>query len=361
MRVHVIRNSACQMLKHRTADIGLRQRGEREQRRHSAAHVDRAEVYSNGHFLAKIWQPRIGSTWEKKAPKFERAHLAFASSCTPRHRRLHYRQYHRPRGSLSPVWRAPCKVRGGCPPECWLFGRDCSILLCRPLLRALAPKGAPLCPKNAIRNAVRRLRPPPAATLHLTAADCRPSGSIEGTAWPWSTCPPWLLAPRQAGRGGWTGFITCVCAHATTQAPNRGAGGWGSACAGGDERTATAHARASAPPTPHLPPLTHHSTGLAASFVALVTRRRHAHVWHGVVALPRAAARCAAADLLGRQMWRCDGGSGAHGPARSRAGSPPPPLLRGGSWRTMMRCPRRAGRVRGRLGRNARRAREGAG
>ena len=277
--------------------------------------------------MGTFWRNLAATNWQhvgkKKAPKFERAHLAFASSCTPRHRCLHYRQYHRPRGSLSPVWRAPCKVRGGCPPECWLFGRDCSILLCRPLLRALAPKGAPLCPPNAIRNAARRLRPPPAATLHLTAADCRPSGSIEGTAWPWSTCPPWLLAPRQAGRGGWTGFITCVCAHATTQAPNRGAGGWGSACAGGDERTATADARASAPPTPRLALLAHPAAGLAASFVALVTRRRHAHVWHGVVAL-----RALPPAALLQTCWDGSRGdvTGAVGHTAQRARARVPPL-----------------------------------
>ena len=69
MRVHVIRNSACQMLKHRTADVGLRQRGEREQRRHSAAHVDRAEVYSNGHFLAKFGSHELAARGEKKSAK----------------------------------------------------------------------------------------------------------------------------------------------------------------------------------------------------------------------------------------------------------------------------------------------------
>lgn len=98
-------------------------------------------------------------------PKFSRAHLAFASSCTPRHRRLHYRQYHRPRGSLSPVWRAPCKVRGGCPPECWLFGRDCSIpALSPPSSAPSRPRAHHFAPKtpSVMRRAAsgRHQRPP---------------------------------------------------------------------------------------------------------------------------------------------------------------------------------------------------------
>ena len=132
MRVHVIRNSACHMLKHRTADIGLRQRGEREQRRHSAAHVDRAEVYSNGHFLAKIWQPRIGSTWGKKKRQSLSAHISpshlpalrdtgasITGNIIAQEARSH------PSGARRARYGVGARL-------CWLFGRDCSILLCRP-------------------------------------------------------------------------------------------------------------------------------------------------------------------------------------------------------------------------------------
>ena len=172
MRVHVIRNSACHMLKHRTADIGLRQRGEREQRRHSAAHVDRAEVYSNGHFLAKIWQPRIGSTWGKKKRQSLSAHISpshlpalrdtgasITGNIIAQEARSH------PSGARRARYGVGARLSVGCLD---VTAQSCFVA---PLLRALAPEGAPLRPKNATHNAARRLRPPPAATLHLTAAD----------------------------------------------------------------------------------------------------------------------------------------------------------------------------------------------
>lgn len=116
-----------------------------------------------------------------------------------------------------------------------------------PLLRALAPKGAPLRPKNAIRNAARRLRPPPAATLHLTAADCRPSGSTEGTAW----TPARLGCLRRGRQGAAVGrVLSRVYVRMQPHKHRTAAREGGAARARGETSGQRRQMRARAPPLP---------------------------------------------------------------------------------------------------------------